>query len=72
MGSLGIQKHLLCCATLLFLVLMQTQVLCYQYKVGDLSAWGIPTSSNKNVYSKWSKKYSLKIGDSLRKLTFTV
>ncbi|KAL1828168.1 hypothetical protein DCAR_0207362 [Daucus carota subsp. sativus] len=65
MGSLGIQKQLLCFATLLFLVLMQTQVLCYQYKVGDLSAWGIPTSSNKNVYSKWSKKYSLKIGDSL-------
>lgn len=65
MASLCVPKHLLCSATLLFFVLIQTQVLCYQYKVGDLSAWGLPTSSNKNVYAKWSQKYNIKIGDSL-------
>ncbi|KAF8379969.1 hypothetical protein HHK36_027435 [Tetracentron sinense] len=48
-----------------FLLLLQTQVFCYQYKVGDLAAWGIPTSANPHVYTNWSKKYILKIGDSL-------
>ncbi|KAF1002162.1 early nodulin-like protein 8 [Apium graveolens] len=65
MGSLGFHKQPLCFTTLLFFMLIQTQVLCYQYKVGDLRAWGLPSSLNKNVYAKWSKKYSLKIGDSL-------
>ncbi|XP_030955859.1 stellacyanin [Quercus robur] len=48
-----------------FLVLIQTKVLCYQYKVGDLDAWGIPTSANPQVYTYWSKYHTLKIGDSL-------
>ncbi|XVF10328.1 hypothetical protein REPUB_Repub07fG0173300 [Reevesia pubescens] len=48
-----------------FLLLVQTKVLCYQYKVGDLDAWGIPTSANPHVYAKWSKYHSFKIGDSL-------
>ncbi|XP_059444383.1 early nodulin-like protein 8 [Corylus avellana] len=48
-----------------FLVLLQTNVLCYQYKVGDLDAWGIPTSANPQVYTKWSKYHTIKIGDSL-------
>ncbi|GAA0145996.1 hypothetical protein LIER_06051 [Lithospermum erythrorhizon] len=48
-----------------FLLLLQTNVLCYQYKVGDLAAWAIPTNSNKNVYAKWPKNQDFKIGDSL-------
>ena len=51
----------------LFLVLIQTKVLSYQYKVGDLDAWGIPTSANPQVYTYWSKYHTLKIGDSLCK-----
>ncbi|KAG9155009.1 hypothetical protein Leryth_012187 [Lithospermum erythrorhizon] len=48
-----------------FLLLLQTNVFCFQHKVGDLDAWGIPTHSNKNVYAKWSKNQEFKIGDSL-------
>ncbi|KAK7306851.1 hypothetical protein VNO77_44811 [Canavalia gladiata] len=47
------------------LLQIQTKVLCYQYKVGDLDSWGIPTSSNSQVYDKWSKYHTLKIDDSL-------
>ncbi|EOY23922.1 hypothetical protein QUC31_008493 [Theobroma cacao] len=47
------------------LLLFQAKVLCYQYKVGDLDAWGIPTSANLQVYAKWSKYHTFKIGDSL-------
>ncbi|KAK7269030.1 hypothetical protein RIF29_21745 [Crotalaria pallida] len=50
---------------LLMLFQFQTKVQCYQYKVGDLDAWGIPTSSNPQVYAKWSKYHNLTIGDSL-------
>ncbi|KAM2313942.1 hypothetical protein ACFX1S_027032 [Malus domestica] len=46
-------------------MLIQSQVLCYQYKVGDLGAWGIPTSANPQVYIKWSKYHQFKLGDSL-------
>ncbi|KAF5460505.1 hypothetical protein F2P56_020369 [Juglans regia] len=49
-----------------FLVLLQTRsVSCYQYKVGDLDAWGIPTSAKPLVYTQWSKYHTFKIGDSL-------
>ncbi|KAM5571290.1 early nodulin-like protein 8 [Rosa sericea] len=48
-----------------FLLLAQSRVWCYQYKVGDLDAWGIPTSANPQVYTKWSKYHEFKIGDSL-------
>ncbi|KAK6146499.1 hypothetical protein DH2020_020368 [Rehmannia glutinosa] len=51
--------------TLLFLVSVQNKVLCNIYQVGDLDAWGIPTSSNPQIYTKWSKNHNLKIGDSL-------
>ncbi|GAV68710.1 Cu_bind_like domain-containing protein [Cephalotus follicularis] len=47
------------------MLLLQTQVLCYQYKVGDLDAWGIPTAAYPQVYTMWSKYHNLKIGDSL-------
>ncbi|TKY47943.1 Early nodulin protein 1 [Spatholobus suberectus] len=50
---------------LVTLIQIQTKVRCYQYKVGDLDAWGIPTSANSQVYDKWSKYDNLKIGDSL-------
>ncbi|KAG6596680.1 Early nodulin-like protein 1, partial [Cucurbita argyrosperma subsp. sororia] len=40
-------------------------VICYQYKVGDLDSWGLPTSENPKIYMYWSKYHSLKIGDSL-------
>ncbi|XVE58138.1 hypothetical protein DITRI_Ditri04bG0146100 [Diplodiscus trichospermus] len=49
----------------LFILLVQIKVQSYQYKVGDLDAWGIPTSANPQVYAKWSKYQSFKIGDSL-------
>lgn len=49
------------------LILLQTKVLCFQHKVGDLDAWGIPTSANPQVYAKWSKYNTIKIGDSLCK-----
>ncbi|XVF53148.1 hypothetical protein PTKIN_Ptkin05aG0077000 [Pterospermum kingtungense] len=57
--------HFFC--AFLFLLLVQTQVLCSQtqYKVGDLDAWGIPTSANPQAYTKWSKYHAFKIGDSL-------
>ncbi|XVE64625.1 hypothetical protein DITRI_Ditri07aG0115300 [Diplodiscus trichospermus] len=64
MANLRSSKYHFFCA-LQFLLLMQTQVLCYQYKVGDLDAWGIPTSANPQVYAKWSKYHIFKIGDSL-------
>ncbi|XP_027346410.1 early nodulin-like protein 1 [Abrus precatorius] len=50
---------------LVTLLQIQTKVLCYQFKVGDLHAWGIPTSLNSQVYDKWSKYHNLTIGDSL-------
>ncbi|XP_021893425.1 mavicyanin [Carica papaya] len=36
-----------------------------EYKVGDLNAWGVPSEVNPQVYNKWSKYHSFKIGDSL-------
>ncbi|KAJ1376043.1 Tetratricopeptide-like helical domain superfamily [Sesbania bispinosa] len=44
---------------------MLRPVLCYQFKVGDLDAWGLPTSGNSHIYDKWSKYHNLHIGDSL-------
>ncbi|XP_060208320.1 early nodulin-like protein 8 [Lycium barbarum] len=49
----------------LFLLIQTKLVLCYQYKVGDLNAWNIPSSANKDVYVKWSKNHVLKLGDSI-------
>ncbi|KAM1002544.1 hypothetical protein ACFX2C_002964 [Malus domestica] len=46
-------------------MLIQSQVFCYQYKVEDLDAWGIPTSANPQIYIKWSKYHQFKLGDSL-------
>ncbi|KAL0326712.1 UNVERIFIED_CONTAM: hypothetical protein Sangu_1749200 [Sesamum angustifolium] len=51
--------------TLLLLLAIQGEVLCNVYQVGDLHAWGIPTSSNPQIYTKWSKSHNLNIGDSL-------
>ncbi|CAH9141347.1 unnamed protein product [Cuscuta epithymum] len=49
-----------------FLLLLQASCLfCYQYKVGDLDSWNIPSSGNSNVYAKWAKHHVLRIGDSL-------
>uniref|UniRef100_A0A5B7BP87 Putative stellacyanin n=1 Tax=Davidia involucrata TaxID=16924 RepID=A0A5B7BP87_DAVIN len=64
MGSLTSSKYQLL-YTFQFFLLMQSRVFCYQYKVGDLDAWGIPTSANPHVYIQWSKNHILKIGDSL-------
>ncbi|KEH42900.1 putative cupredoxin [Medicago truncatula] len=50
---------------LLTLLQIQTKVFCYQFKVGDLNAWGIPTSANPQVYAKWSKFHNFTLGDSL-------
>ncbi|KAI6706984.1 hypothetical protein NL676_009946 [Syzygium grande] len=53
------------CAALLQLLMISVHVSSYQYKVGDLDAWGIPAESNSQVYARWSKYHSLKLGDSL-------
>ncbi|KAK4744900.1 hypothetical protein SAY87_011212 [Trapa incisa] len=50
---------------LLSLILVQSEVSCYQYKVGDLDAWGVPFSSSEQVYDKWSSYHNFTIGDSL-------
>ncbi|XP_077246311.1 early nodulin-like protein 8 [Tasmannia lanceolata] len=57
-------KYQILCA-LHFLVFLQTKVLCYQYKVGDLDDWGVPTSANPLIYTNWSQKHQFTIGDSL-------
>lgn len=62
------QKHLSSVVLLLSLILVQSEVSCYQYKVGDLDAWGVPASASEQVYGKWSKLHTFSIGDSLRKL----
>ncbi|PSS11315.1 Early nodulin-like protein [Actinidia chinensis var. chinensis] len=49
----------------IFLLMIQTKVFSYQYKVGDLDAWGLPTPANPKVYTYWSKNHIFKIGDSL-------
>ncbi|XWS38172.1 hypothetical protein CRYUN_Cryun19dG0107300 [Craigia yunnanensis] len=64
MANLRIPRYHFFCA-FQFLLLVQTKILCYQYKVGDLDAWGIPTSANPQVYAKWSKYHAFNIGDSL-------
>ncbi|KAK7356812.1 hypothetical protein VNO80_16090 [Phaseolus coccineus] len=64
MGNLSSHNRMLA-FLLLTLVQIQAKVFCYQYKVGDLDAWGIPTSTNPQVYTKWSKYHNLTIGDSL-------
>lgn len=69
MANLRSPKVLVLYAFQLF-VLVQIQVSCYQFKVGDLDAWGIPTSANPQVYSFWSKYHTFQIGDSLCKLLF--
>ncbi|XP_021757531.1 mavicyanin-like [Chenopodium quinoa] len=51
--------------TLQLLILLQAKVFCFQHKVGDLSAWNIPTAANPDVYIKWSNKTSFRVGDSL-------
>ncbi|CAN1779247.1 Early nodulin-like protein 1 [Linum perenne] len=64
MANLTSPKFLALCAFQL-LSLLHIQVSCYQYKVGDLDAWGIPTDSNPKVYIYWSKYHNLTVGDSL-------
>lgn len=71
MGNLRSSRFQFLCA-FQFLMLVQTRVSCYQYKVGDLDAWGIPSSANAHVYTNWSKNHIFKIGDSLRKFLFLV
>ncbi|CAN0840855.1 Early nodulin-like protein 2 [Linum grandiflorum] len=64
MTNLTTPKFLALCAFQL-LALLHIQVSCYQYKVGDLDAWGIPTDSNPKVYIYWAKYHNLTVGDSL-------
>ncbi|WCJ26610.1 early nodulin-like protein 8 [Euphorbia peplus] len=64
MGNLTAPKSTVLYLLHLF-ILVQIQVSCYQFKVGDLDSWGIPSPSNPQLYSFWSKSHSLTIGDSL-------
>ncbi|KAK9093864.1 hypothetical protein Scep_025333 [Stephania cephalantha] len=65
MGVLRIPKHHIFFAFQLLVSLHIYKVICYQYKVGDLDAWGIPTAANPHVYTYWSKYHNFKLGDSL-------
>ncbi|KAK2456182.1 hypothetical protein P8452_03160 [Trifolium repens] len=58
-------KKFLVSLLLITLLQIQTKVFCFQYQVGDLNAWGIPTSTNPQVYTKWSKFHNFTLGDSL-------
>ncbi|KAH6774032.1 early nodulin-like protein 8 [Perilla frutescens var. hirtella] len=51
--------------TLILFLSLQSKVSCSIYQVGDLDAWGLPTSSNSKVYTNWANYHELKIGDSL-------
>ncbi|KAM7258670.1 hypothetical protein ACFE04_014411 [Oxalis oulophora] len=55
------------CKYFIFLLLLLSiqQVVSYEYKVGDLDAWGFPTSANPLVYTYWAKYHPLKLGDSV-------
>ncbi|XP_065858496.1 early nodulin-like protein 8 [Euphorbia lathyris] len=64
MGNLRIPKLMVLYVFELF-ILVQIQVSCYQFKVGDLDSWGIPSPANPQIYSFWSKSHSIDIGDSL-------
>jgi len=72
MANLRSTRYRFLLAFQFLLVLLQTNVFCYQYKVGDLDAWGIPTSANPQVYTIWSKYHTLRIGDSLCKFFFLI
>ena len=61
-----------CLLAFQFLVLLQTEVLSSQYKVGDLDAWGTPSSANPQVYTKWSNYHTFKLGDSLCKSFYSL
>ncbi|KAK9122232.1 hypothetical protein Syun_019849 [Stephania yunnanensis] len=71
MGVLRIPKHHIFFAFPLLVSLHIYKVICYQYKVGDLDAWGIPTAANPHVYTYWSKYHNFKLGDSLLLHIFT-
>ncbi|KAJ4777356.1 Early nodulin-like protein 1 [Rhynchospora pubera] len=51
--------------SLSLLVFFTSSCLCVQYKVGDLNAWGIPPSTNPNVYSLWSQAHKFQLYDTL-------
>ncbi|KAK9145721.1 hypothetical protein Sjap_005624 [Stephania japonica] len=65
MGDLRIPKHQIFFAFQLLVSFQINKVICYQYKVGDLDAWGIPTAANPRVYTYWSQNHNFKLGDSL-------
>ncbi|KAJ0802582.1 putative Phytocyanin domain, cupredoxin [Helianthus annuus] len=50
---------------ILFFMLIESYVFAYQYQVGNLQAWNIPTSADPKVYTNWPKKLTFRIGDSL-------
>nr|GEW62962.1 early nodulin-like protein 1 [Tanacetum cinerariifolium] len=50
---------------IMFFVLMQANVFAYQYQVGNLQSWNVPTSEDPKVYANWPKKLTFRIGDSL-------
>ncbi|KAI5394842.1 stellacyanin [Lathyrus oleraceus] len=54
-------------SSLLFFTFLQiqTKVFSFQYKVGDLNAWSLPSSTNPQIYTKWSKLHNFTLGDSL-------
>lgn len=64
MACFRISRSQLWC-TVQLLLLIQTPAFCFQYRVGDLDGWNVPSAENPSVYVKWSKDHGFKIGDSL-------
>ncbi|XP_027085039.1 early nodulin-like protein 8 [Coffea arabica] len=65
MASLRISRCQFSHALQLYLLIQTARVCCYQYKVGDLDAWNVPSSANPDVYHIWSSNHNFTIGDSL-------
>ncbi|XP_027079667.1 early nodulin-like protein 8 [Coffea arabica] len=65
MASLRISRCQFLHALQLYLLIQTATVCCYQYKVGDLDAWNVPSSANPDVYHIWSSNHNFTIGDSL-------
>ncbi|KAL3499163.1 hypothetical protein ACH5RR_038256 [Cinchona calisaya] len=65
MASLSISRCKIWYALQLYLLIQTTKISCYQYKVGDLDSWTVPSSANPHVYSKWSNNHNFTIGDTV-------
>eukprot|EP01018_Ginkgo_biloba_P009894 Gb_09364 [translate_table: standard] len=62
--AFSIGGRALCVGILCFLLAIQTEA-AYQFKVGGLDAWGLPTAVKPDIYTQWAAKNKFHVGDSL-------